>query len=164
MIARPGPAIERASIGGLDSLRFAKSSKIGQYPPAIPAQFTNTVIEKVHAPKRKKRGGAFLTPEQVSNTQFIAQAGNRYRGEQKGPTGSDMLELPLAWNPVLTASYRPEVAGNAFESGSGDVADLDNLDTSTPKMDPQWRTKGSFLTPDAPNPFPIQLSDKFRIH
>ena len=40
---------------------------------------------------------------------------------------------------------------------------MDNKDTRDPKMNPQWHSKGSFLTPTAPNPFPIQVSDKIVI-
>jgi len=167
MIKHSGPAIERASIGGRQSLRFAPRSKLTTYPPAVPTDFTNTVVEKLQVPKPKKSTRAsrakFLKPEQVASNQFLAQAHDRYQGFQKGPTGTDRLELPLAWNPVYTASYRPDVAGSAFEQGAGEVADMDNKDTRDPKMNPQWRGKGSFLTPEAPSPFPIQVSEKFRI-
>ena len=167
MIKHSGPAIERASIGGTQSLRFAPRSKLTTYPPSVPTDFTNTVVENLPVPKSKKSTRAsrakFLKPEQVAANQFLAQAGDRYQGFQKGPTGTDRLELPLAWNPVYTASYRPDVAGSAFEQGAGEVSDMGNLDTRDPKMNPQWHSKSSFLTPAKPNPFPIQVSEKFVI-
>ena len=167
MIIHSGPAIERASIGGTQSLRFAPRSKLNTFPPAKPTDFTNTVVEDLPAPKAKKSTRAsrakFLTAKEVSSKQFLAQPNDRYQGFKKGPTGTDRLELPLAWNPVYTASYRPDVAGSAFEQGAGEVADMDNKDTRDPKMNPQWHGKGSVLTPAKPNPFPIQVSEKFVI-
>ena len=167
MIKHSGPAIERASIGGTQSLRFAPRSKLTTFPPSVPTDFTNTVVEDLPAPKAKKSTKAkrskSFTPEQVSHNQFLSQAHDRYQGYQKGPTGTDRLELPLSWDPVYTASYRPDVAGNAFEQGAGEVAEMDNLDTRDPKMNPQFHGKGSFLTPAKPNPYPIQVSEKFVI-
>jgi hypothetical protein len=172
MILQPGAAILRSSIGGNQSLRFTSASQLNKYPPARPADVTNTVVEKFHTPNSKSRASkgsrgkkaaraTFLTPKEVSSNQFLAQAHDRYQGYQKGPTGTDRQELPLAWNPVYSASYRPDVAGSAFNQGAGEVADMYNKDTPLPTMDAQWHKKSSFLTPKAPNPFPIQLSDKF---
>lgn len=163
MIRQPGAAIERASIGGRQSLRFAPLAQQNKYPPAVPADFTNTVMGSLPAPKEKKGRARGPDPKQTARNQFLAQANDRYQGFQKGPTGTDRLELPLAWNPVYTASYRPDVAGSAFEQGAGQVADMTNLDTRDPKMNPQWHSKDSFLTKNEPNPFPIQVSEKLVI-
>lgn len=165
MLHTYGPAQTRASTGGLSNLRFAPSRELGRYPPAVPSDYTNTDVEKIHVPMPKeKRDRKFLSPKSVSSNQFKAQAHGRYQGMQRGPTGSDFLQLPEAWNPVETASYQPDIAGRAFETGNGQVSDMNNMtDKKLPVMDAQFHKKGSFLTPDAPNPFPVELSGKFKI-
>ena len=88
MIKHSGPAIERASIGGRQSLRFAPRSKLTTFPPAVPTDFTNTVVENLPAPKGKKSTKAsrakFLEPKEVAHNQFLASAHDRYQGVPEG--------------------------------------------------------------------------------
>lgn len=164
MIHTSGPAVNRASTGGLANLRFAPPSQLGKYPPAVPSDYTNIETEKIHVPdKKRKRDRNFLDAQSVSSNQFKAQANSRYQGLQQGNTASDFLQRPLAWDPLGTSRYEPELAGSAFENGTGQVAEMNNLDTNLPKMGQQFRTRSSFLKPDAANPFPVMVSDKFKI-
>ena len=168
MLTSPGAAIERGSIGGTQSLRFAPMSKLTKYPPAVPTDFTNVKVEappskKPRVKKAKNPTLGRFTATQAARNEFLSVAAERYRGTQTGPTGTDRRELPLSWDPVYTASYRPEVAGSAFEQSAGEVAHMSNLNTKDPKEHRQWDSKNSFLTPYNPNPYPIQVSSKFQL-